>query len=181
MAQDFIYFAGTLPMLFFGEKPPMTLSQFNEDAARLIGEKVSGLLATVTFERENSDGLPPAVQKYLDWENSLRNSWLDVRKKQRPDAVEFKRNNPDFYSEIAPALAQAANMDDLLEAEKVIDRLRWNALENFSVGHYSDFEFLAFYYLKLQILSKYTVRTAENGNRALEKILSTLSEASKTN
>ena len=181
MAQDYIYFAGTLPMLFFGEKPAKSVEAFDEDALRLTDERTADLLKEITLYNPGAENLPPMVRKFYDWENALRNSWLEVRKKYRSDAGDFKRNNPDFYSEIAPALTVAANTADLLEAEKIIDRLRWNALENFSTGHYYDLDFLALYRIKLQILAKYDVRTAANGNQALEEILQYLLDESKTN
>ena len=181
MAQEFIYFAGSLPMLFFGEKAPVSTALFDEDALRLIGGKNADLLKKVLLYTEDADDMPPAVQKFYDWENSLRNAMLDFRKKSRPDAVDFKRNSPGFYSEIISGLAQAAASADLLESEKIIDRMRWNAMDNFCIGHYSDLTFLAFYRIKLQILEKYQTRTAEAGNQALENILSDLTGDSEAN
>lgn len=181
MAKEYIYFAGTLPMLFFGEKSDLSVEAFDAEAVRLTDERTACLLKSATLYNPDAGMLPAAVQKFYDWENALRNCWLEFRKKQRSDAGDFKRNNPDFYSEIVPALQMAANSQDLLEAEKIIDRLRWNALESFSTGHYHDLDFLALYRIKLEILAKYEVRTSENGNQALENILQDLMDASKTN
>ena len=168
-------------MLFPDGKPPMSVAQFDEDAARLMDEKSARQLRSVTLYNPDEKNLPAAAEKFYDWENALRNSWLDVRKRFRADAGDFKRGNPDFYSEIAPALNQAANTTDLLEAEKILDRLRWNQLDNLAAGHYFDLDFLAIYRLKLQILAKYTNRTAEQGNQALENILAELLDANKSN
>jgi hypothetical protein len=181
MAQTYIYFAGTLPMLFFGEKPALSIETFDADAARLTSAKTAELLKKATLYNPEAVELPSAVRKFYAWENALRNSWLEFRKKFRSDAGDFKRNNPDYYSDIAPVLTQAANCTDLLEAEKIIDRLRWSMLDSFCAGHYNDVDFLAIYRIKLQILAKYEVRTAENGNRALEDILQNLLDANKTN
>ena len=174
MAQEFIYFAGSLPTLVFGEKPAVSLAAFDEDAARLLDAGSAGKLCRVVLYTQEADGLPRAAQKFYDWENALRNSWLDVRKKFRADAVDFKQGDPDFYSEIAPALNQAAMTADLMEAEKIIDRLRWNQLDNLASGHYFDMDFLAIYRIKLQILAKYEIRTVENGNQVLEAVLEAL-------
>ena len=181
MAKEFTYFAGTLPMLFFGEKSAISLEAFDEDAARLTDASTAELLRKVTLYTEDTAAFPAAVKKFYDWENSLRNTLLDLRKKVRSDAGDFKRNNPDFYSEIAAAAAQAFNNPDLLEGEKTLDRLRWNVLDNFGAGHYTDFTALAFYRIKLAILAKYQVRTVENGNAALENILRSMMEEKATN
>ena len=181
MAKEFTYFAGTLPMLFFGEKSPMTVAAFDEDADRLLDAKSASLLKSAELYCAAAEKFPLPVQKFYDWENALRNTLLDFRKKYSPDAADYKRNNPDFYSEIAPVLAQAGNTADLLEEEKMIDKLRWNALDNFGAGHYSDMTALVFYRIRLQILAKYLTRTAEAGNQALENILSGLIDSSNTN
>ena len=181
MAKDFIYFAGSLPMLFFGEKSPLSVAAFDEDAARLMDGESCALLKKVTLFAEDTDGLPAAAKKFYDWETALRNSTLEVRKKFRADAGDFKRGNPDFYSNIMPAVTQAANTNDLLEAEKILDRLRWEVLDDLSAGHYFDLDFLAVYRIKLQILAKYANRTVEKGNQALEDILTDLLEANNSN
>ena len=141
----------------------------------------NALLKSAELYCAAAEKFPLPVQKFYDWENALRNTLLDFRKKYSPDAADYKRNNPDFYSEIAPVLAQAGNTADLLEAEKMIDKLRWNALDNFGAGHYSDMTALVFYRIRLQILAKYLTRTAEAGNQALENILSGLIDSSNTN
>ena len=171
MAKEFIYFAGTLPMQFFGEKPVMSLEMFDAETERLTDAATAKILKKVTLYTEDTADLPLAVRKFYDWENALRNTLLDMRRKHRSDATDFKRNNPDFYSEIAAGAAQAFNNSDLLEAEKILDKMRWSALDEYVVGHYSDLTFLAIYRIRLQIMEKYVKRTAENGNRVLEQIL----------
>ena len=96
MAQNYIYFAGTLPMLFFGEKPALSIETFDGDAARLTSAKTAALLKKATLYNLEATELPSAVRKYYAWENALRNSWLEFRKKFRSDAGDFKRNNPDY-------------------------------------------------------------------------------------
>ena len=181
MAKEFTYFAGTLPMQFFGEKSVMSIEAFDSDAGRLLDSSTAELLKKVTLYTEDTAGFPEAVKKFYDWENALRNTLLDMRKKVRSDAGDFKRNNPDFYSEIAAGAAQAFNNPDLLEAEKILDKMRWNALDHIGAGHYTDFTALAFYRIKLAINGKYQLRTAENGNAALENILRGMMEEKAIN
>lgn len=181
MAKEFTYFAGTLPMLFFGEKPAISLETFDEDALRLTDAATAALLQKVELYTEDTADFPAALKKFYEWENALRNTLLDLRKKARPEAVEYKRNNPDFYSEIAHAASMAVNNPDLLEGEKILDQLRWSAMDNFCAGHYTDFTALAFYRLKLVMLTRYQIRTVENGNAALENILRGIMEEKAIN
>ena len=181
MAKEFTYFAGTLPMLFFGEKPAISLETFDEDALRLTDAATAELLQKVELYTEDTAKFPAALKKFYEWENALRNTLLDLRKKAHPEAADHKRNNPDFYSEIAAVAAQAYNNPDLLEGEKMLDRLRWDAMDNFCAGHYTDFTALAFYRIKLAMLTKYQFRTVENGNAALENILRGIMEEKAIN
>ena len=87
MAKDFTYFAGTLPMLFFGEKPALSLAAFDEDARRLTGDATADLLQKVSLFREDAADMPKAVRKFYDWENALRNTLLDMRKKFRSNLL----------------------------------------------------------------------------------------------
>lgn len=181
MAGNYIYFAGSLPMLFFGETPSLSLSDFDEAAQRLTDPHTAQMLRQAVLYTSDTTGLPADICKFYDWETALRNALLDVRKKFRVNAVDCKRGNPDFYSEIPATVTQAANAPDLLEAEKILDRARFQALEYLSAGHYFDLEFLMLYRIKLQILEKYLPRTPEAGNRALEQILENVMNTSKTN
>ena len=73
MAKEFTYFAGTLPMLFFGEKSPMTVAAFDEDADRLLDAKSASLLKSAELYCAAAEKFPLPVQKFYDWENALRN------------------------------------------------------------------------------------------------------------
>ena len=174
MAKNFIYFAGSLPMLLFGEKPPVSVEVFDDDAARLTDERTAAMLKKAVLYDPQAEGLPSSVQKFYEWEGFLRNSWLDFRKKSRSDAGDFKRENNAFYSDVAPALAQAANCTDLMEAEKIIDRLRWQIIEELDCGDEFGFESLCAYRLKLAILAKYSAldadRGKENFNNSVDRI-----------
>lgn len=174
MAKDYTYFAGSLPTVFWGEKPPVSLADFDTDAQRLLAPEDYAMVQALDLLGDGEAHRLDAVRQYQDFENSLRNAWLDHRKKSRPDAADFRRGYPDFYSEIAPALAQANSAADPLEAEKIIDRLRWNKLDDLSAGHYFDLEYIALYKLKLLIAGKYGQCDAAAGNVVLEEILSAL-------
>ncbi len=180
MAHDYIYFAGSLPLLVFGAKPPLSIAEFDADAARLTDAADAAILQRVELMPDDGAAMPPAVLKYHDWENTLRNTWLDFRKKEHPDAADFKRGYPDCYAEIAPGLAQAAAAANPLEAEKIIDRMRWARLDELNVGHIFDFEMLCLYRIRLRILEKYAAHSTAGGNAVLERVLGAL-EIAETN
>ena len=61
MAKEFTYFAGTLPMLFFGEKPAISLETFDEDALRLTDAATAELLQKVELYTEDTAPRPLTI------------------------------------------------------------------------------------------------------------------------
>ena len=51
---------------------------------------------------------------------------------------------------------------------RAADRLRWQKLEELSVNHNYDWEYILLYYLKIQLLAKWTERTPERGKKNFE-------------
>ena len=175
MARNYYYLAGSLPMAVFGEKLPMTPEALDETVARLADPADHALFRKVALRpTAETLALPGAAGKFAEWENALRNAWLEFRRKERPDAGDFKRNYPDFFAEIGPGLAQAANAANPLDAEMILDRMRWNRLDELEAGHAFDFDRVCICKLKLLILAKYACRTPEAGQAALDGIVGRL-------
>ncbi len=175
MAKTYYYLTGSLPLTMFGEKMPLTPEELDAGVRRLAAPEDYERFHRLTLEPDMACAEPgSAAAGFFDWEMALRNAWLELRKKNRPDAAEFKRGYPDFYSEIVPGLTLAAGAADPLEAEKIIDRMRWSRLDELEAGHRFDFDYLCLYKFKLLILNKYQARSAEAGQVALDGILAAM-------
>jgi hypothetical protein len=55
-----------------------------------------------------------------------------------------------------------------LEAEKMLDHARWNALDELTAGRYFDMDVLIAYAIKLVMLEKWEEIAANNNSAALE-------------
>ena len=175
MARNYYYLAGSLPTAVFGEKLPMTPEALDETVARLAAPADYALFRKVALlPTPETLALPGAAGKFAEWENALRNAWLEFRRKERPDAGDFKRNYPDFFAEIGPGLTQAANAANPLDAESILDRMRWHRLDELEADHLFDFDRVCLYKLKLLILAKYACRTPEAGQAALDAVVARL-------
>jgi len=76
----------------------------------------------------------------------------------------------------AELAAEAAGMINPLEAESLLNRARWQFLEQLEVGHYFDVERLVVYSLKLQLLERIALYDREKGRERFEEIFGKLNE-----
>ena len=73
------------------------------------------------------------------------------------------------------------NAADPLEAEKILDRMRWAKLDELEAGRQFDFDRVCIFKLKLLILAKYSGRTPDAGGAALDAILKRLNAGTEEN
>jgi hypothetical protein len=76
----------------------------------------------------------------------------------------------------AELAAEAAGMINPLEAERLLNRARWQFLEELEVGHYFDVERLVIYSLKLQLLERIALHDQEKGREQFEVVFGKLNE-----
>jgi hypothetical protein len=111
--------------------------------------------------------------------NDVFNRWLQFQKGLRNEIAWFRalEFNKDPFAHmrgerfvepvIIDVVAQAAKAPDPLSAERILDRVRWQKLEELTVGHYFDTAYLVTYALKLQILERYQVINPSKGKEVL--------------
>jgi len=102
-----------------------------------------------------------ALRDYKNYEYALRSELVQYRRAQRT-REEYK---PALFSLIV------LKEGNPLEAEKKLLRLRWQRIEELEFGHYADLEFLALYYLRLQILMRLQKFDKEVGKAKFKTII----------
>ncbi|MCK5674918.1 MAG: DUF2764 family protein, partial [Spirochaetales bacterium] len=117
------------------------------------------------------------IKKWLSWEGTLRNEIAKLRSVSLGvDSGQFIYDTPSNSE--APGIAKNAyKMDSPLLAEEVMDKARWQFLDELEQGHYFDLEKLIVYSLRLQILERKSMFTTENGNEKFQKIYENIKEA----
>lgn len=169
-----VYLAATLPMLHFGARPPLSSQQFLERCAELILQEELSILKAASQVAPDFiyQGPCPALSKWCDFNIALNNEIVKIRaSRRRLEAQKYLR--PHQYPNFDLAhIAAASHRNPLLsEAEKLLDQARWKYLEELSVGHYFDLDFLVVYLEKLLILERWErIRTAK-GQELMDKVL----------
>ena len=155
MANYYVYLISSLPMLNFGASPPFSFEGFLARCEELIPQKDLKVLKAIPSAWELQLNVA-VLKKIQGFDTMLRNELVRVRAAYRKvDPAKYLR--PDGYaghSIYHIALAAHRNPSPL-EGERLLDRERWNFLDELSFGHYFDPDFLIIYASKLLIMERW--------------------------
>ncbi|HSV56469.1 MAG TPA: hypothetical protein VLH39_05105 [Magnetospirillaceae bacterium] len=188
----YYYLRSTLPTLLSGSPPPFSSRGLLErcegrmrpaDYLVLQSALSDHPFADVASETRRSR----ALFRYRAWEKGLRNELTRIRAGRTGKTPErYLRSGDPEWDGIRVARA-AAQCEDPLEGELLIERERWACLERLETGHFFDLEALVAYALKLRVLERKALFDSERGEgvytAAYREILSaarTTSQADKT-
>ncbi len=166
MGRSHYYFAASLPMIAWKGKLPMAVEDFLGTARRLLSEEDSALMHTL-LEGSDSDVETDndVACSWVQFDRNFRNetAWFRAQRLHKDPAksVQGTKENDPWLRRV---VLEAAKMEDLLEAETLLDRTRWQFLEDLAAGHYYDLEFIICYGLKLEILQRHQEYKSQKGN-----------------
>ncbi|MCK4715949.1 MAG: DUF2764 family protein [Candidatus Marinimicrobia bacterium] len=141
----YYYLAAQLPALYFDKEPLMTVERFMYEAQKWLGEGDLKALKEAninTITAKKSD--LPILREFILYEYALRNELVQYR--------QALRNRQEHKPLLFPV--SVLKEGNPLDVEKKLLQLRWQVINKLEFGHYSDIEFLALYYLRLQILQR---------------------------
>jgi hypothetical protein len=165
----YYYLRSTLPTLLQSSGVPFSFEGF---LARCEGRVNSADYELLKAARAQApeDGVTakstrrsPILTSYRTWEKALKNELVRLRAHKLGKAPErFIRPGDPEWDAVRVAQA-AAQCDDPLEGELLIERERWSFVERLETNHLFDLEALVAYALKLQILERRALFEAERG------------------
>jgi len=165
MGNKYYYFAATLPFLNFNEGPPISTEAFLKECERFLSkEDLSDIKRAVTqdigFVKTRSD----VWNEWIEFERFFRNEMVHFRTKDiKKDASDYFRGERYARPDVVNAIVEASKKTNPFEAEKLLDQIRWNFLEDLGCSHHFDVGFLVVYGLKLKILERYQTFSSEEG------------------
>ena len=152
-------------MLRFGTKPPLSFEKFLQICQESIPESDLAILRrlSISGEYDYAHTANPTLKKWPAFDTSLRNELTRIRAgRKHLDPDKYLRQDKYTETSIAHIAISAYRNPAILEAERMLDEVRWRALDEFSVGHYFDLDFLIIYALKLLILERWeTINSAD--------------------
>ena len=195
---SYYYLAAQLPYLFYGQTPPMSSEAFKELAKPLISKHDAALLDLVSLDLQppvhtDSAGSVPSsaymekaapcgsvfIDKWREWERVLR---LQLAKRRAAKlgkpGLEGKVEPPEEPADTA-AVAESVTGAALspLDAEILLDKARWNAIELLQGNSYFDCNTIFAYLLKLYILERRALFQAETGFAEYKSLYASIMES----
>ncbi len=172
MGNSYYYFAASLPMIDWEGKLPMPSEEFLLTARRILVEEdytiIESLIRKDVDPRELSN---PTACSWATFSRNFHNeiAWFRAKRAgQDPfQSIHGDRGNEVFLKE---AVQQASKMSNLMEAEKSLDKISWQFLDDLGASHYYDLEFLIVYGLKLKILERHEGYKSSKGKDFIDEV-----------
>ena len=158
MGSSYYYFVASLPLVSFDGKMPMSVEAFHEDCRRLLTEKDYALMQRLWVSDENdlSGTGNRVLDAWLFFDRGFRNelAWHRANRLNK-DPLKYLRGPRALDPLYAEEVSRISKMEDLWEAEKTLNKMKWRFLEDLAAGHYFDIEFLLIYALRLTMLERF--------------------------
>ena len=161
------------------EKPP-TEADFFDCCGAVLSEKNYSIIRSATLVPREEKSANKTVEKWNSWERGLRNELVKMRaSKKSQDSEKYIAvgDTEVGVSEVAREAFQAASP---LDAESVLNKARWEYLEELESGNYFNLSKLIIYYLKLQILQRKQEIDKETGKAAFAEIYTSVLEKGRS-
>lgn len=172
----------SLPQLTLFEQPGITHGKFLFFCSSYFHGKRMELLKNLSLRPGSDDSAASGILRsfpsgslpcaYSRWEASLRNSLAKIRAAKIPGRGLAERLDAGYETDADSAARRAYSAPDPLERERILDRARWEKLDELArSGHCHAFTFdsVCAYSLKLQIAEKWTERKDANASVNLDR------------
>ena len=115
----------------------------------------------------------PLLEKFRRWEMGLRNELAKQRSQILNREANIRLNDEGSDCTAVSGLADSVKLimqsATPLEADRELDRLRWQYLNELGSGHYFNIEQLIVYYLRVRICIRRALLTADSGITAYDE------------
>lgn len=172
MKSEYYYLVASLPMLDFVMAAPVSYEDFLGHCREQLSEKDIEIILRATIEPiQATEDNCTTLQKYREFDRQLRNELVVVRAAKK-EKEKFDYIKGDYYTN--PFLVHQVHVifsqESPREAERMLDRMRWETIEDLKSGHYFDIDYLVAYALELQILERWEKIVKVKGSEILEEI-----------
>jgi len=176
---EYFYFASSLPMLEKYAEPLMSSEEFVESCGDWLSKHDLALVKGISLIPSEGKNLEhgSAAAMWNEWEISLRNKLARTRAGKLNREVENDLlTETDCFPEIDRVVQDVAAAHNPLEAEKVLDDMRWSKLDDLEACHDFDVNKLCAYKLKLMLCEKWLPRQEKLGIEKFNEVIATVND-----
>ncbi len=172
MSHSYYYFVASLSMITFDSKQFISVENFLQEGKRLLSSKDFFLLRDILSDEEKKIQTGSKVYKaWKEFNRKFRNEMVWFRAEEAgKDPLEYIRGERQIDLYFVDIIQQAAKKNNLREAEEMLDRVRWQYLEELSQWEYYNLEFIICYGLKLKILERHQEFASSKGQAILDEL-----------
>ena len=167
------YLIAQLPSLEIASETtalPITEERFYELCKSNLGKRAWKALSGLTLvpKRQNQKSGYSFIDKWNQWENDFRLALASVRAEKMNKPLEVEKG--ELSRELLKTVRQAVEMEDPLEAERYLTRVRLDFLETLRPKDAFSENMLFYYALKLKLILRIQQFDKSKGQNAYRKI-----------
>jgi len=172
MGNNYYYFAASLPMISFDSKASFSVEEYLDLCGQFLGEEDLASVKSILLEDIKDIKISSSVvKKHVAFEKSFKNEKANSRARRvRRNPVDYMQEDSFRDYNLEEVFSQVSKRDNLLEAEKELDKIRWQFLDDIVFGHYFDMDYLLVYGLKLKILERYKEIALSRGSEIYKEL-----------
>ena len=164
------YIVASLPMLIGPHQTsPMSYEDFLDAARPFLNEEENHSLVATRLE-PSTDAPEGLATCFSQWEMSLRNDLVRLRAAQAGLVASSMLREGEPVLGTLDIAQEAMAASSPLEAELILDKERWQFIDELQTPHHFNMEFLRGYSLKLQILERHARFQEDEGFAAYRDI-----------
>ncbi len=172
MLQKYYYFLASLPVLFFGQKPPMTMEEYLDRCQSAL--RPSDAQAVYLAINEDPTAKSGVAARWSQMRHDFKNELAYERAiRASKEPLKYIRGQRSGGSLLKDVVVQALNTQDPLEAQRLFDDRMWQLLDEMESGHYFDCDNAVIYGLRLNILKRMEDISSYRGKEIFEHYMKT--------
>ena len=155
MRGAYYYLVSSLPYLKFGQAPPVPSADFLSECQKwLTPEDMKAIISARVDVKDIKEEDTDVLRKWKAFDRALREGISAERAGEKPAGDKM----PDVAKQIM-------DEENALLKEKAFERARWDFLDQMQTRHFFDVDWLALYFLKLQILERLAMFDKDKGEK----------------
>lgn len=175
MGRAYYYLSASLPTLVFHQSPPLTLETFLAECEKLMAPgDYRKMLLVLSNEEPKERATGDTYGRWIAFNKEFKNEMAYFRAKRAgKDPMKYVRGVRSLDHRLTEAVARAGRAEDPLSAERILDEVRFEFLEQLAAGEFMNFEYLLTYGLKLKMMTRYARIGSSRGEeifKALKQI-----------
>lgn len=162
---QYYYLIAALPMLRLDAEPPMSTGEFIELCRQELTEE--------DFVKFSSASGCQLAAEFEAWNTALKNELVKLRASRLGFDADESLKEGGIFAGITELAREVFNQENPLEAELLLDKMRWNKISELEALEYFSMEKLAAYLHKLKLLERKALFTREEGSANYRQIYET--------